>query len=70
MIRPRSPGSSCTCAANGPITSQPVGHVQRFETCALAAPRETWVRQQTSWTDDDIAAALEGADEAVYRPEM
>ncbi len=33
-------------------------------------PRETWVRRQTSWTDDDIAAALEGADEAVYRPEM
>lgn len=33
-------------------------------------PRETWVRRQPSWTDDDIAAALEGADEAVYRPEM
>jgi 3-oxoacyl-[acyl-carrier protein] reductase len=33
-------------------------------------PRETWVRRQDSWTDDEIAAALEGADEAVYRPEM
>jgi 3-oxoacyl-[acyl-carrier protein] reductase len=33
-------------------------------------PRETWVRRQESWTDDEIAAALDGADEAVYRPEM
>jgi 3-oxoacyl-[acyl-carrier protein] reductase len=33
-------------------------------------PRETWVRRQDSWTDDELAAALEGADEAVYRPEM
>ena len=33
-------------------------------------PRETWVRRQASWTDDELAAALEGADEAVYRPEM
>jgi hypothetical protein len=33
-------------------------------------PRETWVRRQDSWTDDELAAALDGADEAVYRPEM
>jgi NAD(P)-dependent dehydrogenase (short-subunit alcohol dehydrogenase family) len=33
-------------------------------------PRETWVLRQDSWTDDELAAALEGADEAVYRPEM
>jgi 3-oxoacyl-[acyl-carrier protein] reductase len=33
-------------------------------------PRETWVRRQATWTDDELAAALEGADEAVYRPEM
>jgi 3-oxoacyl-[acyl-carrier protein] reductase len=33
-------------------------------------PRETWVRRQDSWTDDDLAAALDGADEVVYRPEL
>jgi 3-oxoacyl-[acyl-carrier protein] reductase len=33
-------------------------------------PRETWVRRQNSWTDDELAAALDGADEAVHRPEM
>jgi 3-oxoacyl-[acyl-carrier protein] reductase len=33
-------------------------------------PHETWVRRQDSWTDDELAAALDGADEAVYRPEM
>jgi 3-oxoacyl-[acyl-carrier protein] reductase len=33
-------------------------------------PRETWVRRQDSWTDDELAAALDGADEPVYRPEM
>jgi 3-oxoacyl-[acyl-carrier protein] reductase len=33
-------------------------------------PRETWVRRQESWTDDELATALEGADEPVYRPQM
>jgi 3-oxoacyl-[acyl-carrier protein] reductase len=33
-------------------------------------PRETWVRRQPSWTADELAAALDGADEPVYRPEM
>ena len=30
-------------------------------------PRETWIKRQDGWTVDEIAAALGGADEPVYR---
>jgi len=33
-------------------------------------PREAWIRRQESWSVDDLAEALHGADEAVYRPQM
>lgn len=33
-------------------------------------PKETWVERKDSWSLDELDAALHGADEKVYRPQM
>lgn len=33
-------------------------------------PKETWVKRQDSWNLDELDAALQGSNEAVYRPQM